>query len=101
MTNLKLGKKQNMTSSSSSVPSKKMDEPHSVSGDSTDTSAIASQKALQSKASNSKNPTVLPNSDIDGLLECPVCSNSMFPPIQQVCMHFRFYMFPVDLDFSG
>ena len=76
-----------MTSSSSSVPSKKMD---ALSGDSTDISTITIQKALQSKASNSKNPTVLPNSDIDGLLECPVCSNSMFPPIQQVCMHFRF-----------
>ncbi|ONK71293.1 uncharacterized protein A4U43_C04F6980 [Asparagus officinalis] len=74
------GKKQNFTSSSA----ERMDEAPSFSGDSCDTSVIKGQKAQLSKApSNSKNPTILPNSDIDGLLECPVCSNSMFPPIQQ------------------
>lgn len=88
MTNIKAGKKQNMTSSSSSVSSKKMDESRAFSGDPVDPPVITGQKAQQSKALNSKNPTILPNSDIDGLLECPVCSNSMFPPIQQVLQAF-------------
>eukprot|EP00268_Persea_americana_P043493 TRINITY_DN4372_c0_g1_i2.p1 TRINITY_DN4372_c0_g1~~TRINITY_DN4372_c0_g1_i2.p1 ORF type:complete len:293 (+),score=44.40 TRINITY_DN4372_c0_g1_i2:371-1249(+) len=37
----------------------------------------------QVKVPHGRNPVIRPNSDIDGLLECPMCQNSMYPPIQQ------------------
>lgn len=39
---------------------------------------------LQGKLSRGTKSVLFPNSDIDGLLQCPVCTNSMYPPIQQV-----------------
>ncbi|KAG1333889.1 hypothetical protein COCNU_03G000080 [Cocos nucifera] len=70
--------------SSSAIQSKNMDESTSVSVDSNCKSIGSNELApRQSKALHGKKSIVLPDSDIEGLLECPVCSNSMFPPIQQ------------------
>lgn len=38
----------------------------------------------QVKVPHGRNPVIRPNSGIDELLECPMCHNSMHPPIQQV-----------------
>jgi len=70
--------------SSSAIQSKNMDESTSVSGDSNCELISSNEQASpQPKVPHGKKSIVLRNSDIDGLLECPVCSNSMFPPIQQ------------------
>ncbi|KAJ8494131.1 hypothetical protein OPV22_015852 [Ensete ventricosum] len=84
MTNFKLGKKQIHASSSSGFQSARMDESPSLPMDS---KSFNPKKQVQppskEKLPHGKSSLVLPNSDIDELLECPVCSNAMFPPIQQ------------------
>ncbi|WOL10888.1 E3 ubiquitin-protein ligase [Canna indica] len=85
MTNFKLGKKQIYASSSSGFQSRNMDEsPPSLPMDSKYLNPKEQVKAQSKvKLPHGKSSIVLPNSDIDELLECPVCSNAMFPPIQQ------------------
>lgn len=84
MTNFKLGKKQIHASSSSGFQSERMDESPSLPMDS---KSFNPKKQVQppskEKLPHGKSSLILPNSDIDELLECPVCSNAMFPPIQQ------------------
>lgn len=100
MTYLKLGKKQMFAGSSSAIQSKNMDQSTSISEDSNCKSISSNEQAPpQSKAPHGKKSVVLPNSDIEGLLECPVCRNSMFPPIQQVCVDSIFIQ-PGHVDFS-
>ncbi|CAN6440000.1 unnamed protein product [Victoria cruziana] len=83
MSHLIPGKKQRKSSFSFSVSSC-MDEPPSLPLGS-DSSVGSSEPSFGAnrKTPNIREPVILPNSDIDGLLECPVCSNSMYPPIQQ------------------
>lgn len=89
MTCPKERKNQMYTGSSSAILSRKMDESSSLSGESKCTSVCSNEQPhLPPKTSQIKKPVILPDSDIDGLLECPVCSNAMFPPIQQVCTFF-------------
>lgn len=84
MTNFKLGKKQIYASSSSGFQTRKMEE----------SAPLMNTKCLHTKQveaqtkenlPHEKSSFMIPNSEIDGLLECPICSNAMFPPIQQVC----------------
>ncbi|RRT75699.1 hypothetical protein B296_00010743 [Ensete ventricosum] len=84
MTNFKLGKKQIHASSSSGFQSARMDESPSLPMDSKSSNPKKQvQPPSKEKLPHGKSSLVLPNSDIDELLECPVCSNAMFPPIQQ------------------
>ncbi|KAK1288328.1 E3 ubiquitin-protein ligase SINAT2 [Acorus calamus] len=81
---LKLGKKPTATSLASCIHSKTMDDSSSLPGKADSTSSGSNEEAsLQSKLIPGKQAFMLPNSDINRLLECPVCSNSMYPPIQQ------------------
>ena len=42
---------------------------------------------------NSVGPTAIaPATSVHELLECPVCTNSMYPPIHQVCSFTNFYL---------
>ncbi|XP_020082071.1 E3 ubiquitin-protein ligase SINAT2-like [Ananas comosus] len=59
-----------------------MEELPSVSEDS-NCKPTSSNEQPGSQSKIGKKPIVLKSGDIDGLLECLVCSNSMFPPIQQ------------------
>lgn len=34
---------------------------------------------------------IVPATSVHELLECPVCTNSMYPPIHQVCLFFSFF----------
>ncbi|KAI0507314.1 hypothetical protein KFK09_013440 [Dendrobium nobile] len=85
MTYLKLGKKQANTGSSSAIKSKKLDESCSPSAPSESicTSEASGEASLESNAMHAKMNILVHNDSIDDLLECPICSNSMFPPIQQ------------------
>lgn len=55
----------------------------------------------QVKVPHGRSPVIRPNSDIDGLLECPMCQNSMYPPIQQVQFNFEFLVFVLMLLFDS
>ncbi|XXG42518.1 hypothetical protein AAC387_Pa01g2783 [Persea americana] len=85
MGNLKEKKKQTNNSLCSVFQSVNMDESRSLAGYAESASSVGSNESVhpQGKVTRGTKPVLFPNSDIDGLLECPVCSNSMYPPIQQ------------------
>ncbi|XP_068641372.1 putative E3 ubiquitin-protein ligase SINAT1 [Aristolochia californica] len=85
MTIPKLGKRNTGARFSSNFQSEYMDESNLILGDAESASiGLDEQVNLMSKIpSGTESVVVLPDSDIDGLLECPVCSNAMYPPIQQ------------------
>lgn len=94
MTNFKLGKKQIHASSSSGFQSERMDESPSLPMDSKSFNPKKQVQPLsKEKLPQGKSSLILPNSDIDELLECPVCSNAMFPPIQQVCLSIGLHIY--------
>lgn len=72
-------------SSSCDVQPKIMDEPPSSR---MILNSVKAKEQVQPQSAvnlpHGKSSFILPNSNIDELLECPVCSNAMFPPIQQV-----------------
>ncbi|KAG6509021.1 E3 ubiquitin-protein ligase SINAT5-like [Zingiber officinale] len=84
MTNFKLGKKQTFASSSCDVQPTSMMEPPSSP---MNLNSVKPKEQVQPQSAvnlpHGKSSFILPNSDIDELLECPVCKNAMFPPIQQ------------------
>ncbi|KAG6529885.1 putative E3 ubiquitin-protein ligase SINAT1 [Zingiber officinale] len=85
MTNFLLGKKQTFASSSCTVQPIIMDE--SSSPPPMNLKSLKPKEQVQHQSavnsSHGKSSFILPNSGIDKLLECPVCRNTMFPPIQQ------------------
>ncbi|KAG0471489.1 hypothetical protein HPP92_016035 [Vanilla planifolia] len=83
MTYLKLGKKLAFIGSSSVIQSKKLDGSSSLAVESNSGSVISNEVQLEPAVMQGKKSILFHNKDIDDLLECPVCSNSMFPPIQQ------------------
>ncbi|XP_020586488.1 E3 ubiquitin-protein ligase SINAT5-like [Phalaenopsis equestris] len=85
MTYLKLGKKQAITGSSSAIQSKKLDEScsPSVPMEPSCSSVASGEVNLESNAAQPKRTLLLHKNGIDDLLECPICRDSMFPPIQQ------------------
>lgn len=89
MGNLREKKKQTNNSLCSVFQSVNMDESRSLAGYAESASSVASNESVhtQGKVTRGTKPVMVPNSDIDGLLECPVCSNSMYPPIQQVSVY--------------
>ncbi|KAF8395495.1 hypothetical protein HHK36_019441 [Tetracentron sinense] len=78
MTFLKPGKKQTRASTSSVIRSELMEKD-------ADSTLIGSNEQGDQlvKVRHGRKPVILPNSDIDRIMECLVCSKPMYPPIQQ------------------
>lgn len=76
-----------------------MDDKGSVFSDIESPSGTINEQPSIKKAHSSNNgkPVISPTSGVHELLECPVCTNSMYPPIHQVSflspIQFRFYLF--------
>ncbi|KAK8967319.1 E3 ubiquitin-protein ligase SINAT2 [Platanthera guangdongensis] len=75
MTYLKLGKKQTRAN--------KLEESSSLLVESSFPLVISSKGHVESDGTQPEGKVLLRNKDIDDLLECPICRNSMLPPIQQ------------------
>lgn len=50
-------------------------------------------ESVNDPARSGGKPNVAVSSSVRELLECPVCLNSMYPPIHQVCSHSFFISF--------
>lgn len=89
MTYLKLGKKQSRAN--------KLEESSSLLVESGFPLVISSKGPVESDGTQAEGTILLRNKGIDDLLECPICRNSMLPPIQQLfncferhfCLHFE------------
>lgn len=54
---------------------------------------FSSSKTPHNNNNNNKNNnSVRPATSVHELLECPVCTNSMYPPIHQVCFLCSIYV---------
>lgn len=56
--------------------------------------------SLAKPTNNAVSPAISPATSVHELLECSVCTNSMYPPIHQVCSVFLVYKVKKVLIFS-
>lgn len=65
-------------------------------------SAIKAPHNINNLTNHQKGVVIHPSTSVHELLECPVCTNSMYPPIHQVSslLNFCLWVFPSTFDFD-